>query len=51
MRRRFPDVAALESGSATSVVDAHTTDTPVQYVKLFGLTYAAGFLFVSLLIV
>nr|WP_294168524.1 hypothetical protein [uncultured Sphingomonas sp.] len=51
MRRRFSHLPALKSGVATAVAEAHTADTPLEYAKLFGLTYAAGFLFVSLLIV
>ncbi len=51
MRRRSSHLPALQRGAATGAAQAQTADTPLEHAKLFGLTYAAGFLFVSLLIV
>jgi hypothetical protein len=50
MRRRFALVPSLQTAPEMGIADGRMGDGWVGNLKLFGLTYAAGFLFVSLLI-
>jgi hypothetical protein len=50
MRRRFAFVPSLQTGPEMGIAEGRMGQGWVGNLKLFGLTYAAGFLFVSLLI-
>ena len=51
MRRRFAFLPSLQTAPEMGIADGRAKEAPIGSLKLFGLTYAAGFLFVSLLIV
>lgn len=50
MRRRFASVAALQTADTLAIDAEESGSSLLRDMKLFGLTYAAGFLFVSLMI-
>ncbi|WP_294172404.1 hypothetical protein [uncultured Sphingomonas sp.] len=51
MRRRFASVPSPQTAPEMGIADGRMEEGWTGNLKLFGLTYAAGFLFVSLLIV
>jgi hypothetical protein len=50
MRRRFAHVSSLQTSPDTRIAVGQAGEQRLGDLKLFGLTYAAGFLFVSLFI-
>lgn len=50
MRRRFASVPSLQTAPEMGIAEERMGEGWTGNLKLFGLTYAAGFLFVSLFI-